>query len=269
MESKKKDKVIAIVLAGGIGSRMVEQLRRENGDQSDHFQKKQYMSLLGKPMLSYALDAFEQSQVDEICLVVSAGDRDYVRRDLLDRYGYRKVTRMVEGGSERYYSVYNGLLAIEKDLEKIPAMDREYREEYVLIHDSARALITPELVNRCIRQVKKDKACVIGMPSKDTIRLADQEGWSKGTPPRKGMWIVHTPQCFVFREILDAFRKMIEAGDQTVTDDGMVMERFGNRNVRMFEGSYENIKITTPDDIVTGEAILRKRLCGKDGEDNN
>lgn len=259
MDRNQKEKVAAIVLAGGIGSRMVRQLQKEKGDDESHFPKKQYMNLLGKPMLTYALDAFEQSRVDEICLVVSPGDCDYVREDIVVPYGYQKVSRMAEGGKERYLSVYQGLLALEKDWGDA--------EGYVLIHDAARALITPDLVNRCINQVQKDKACVMGMPSKDTIRLVDEEGWSKGTPPRKSMWIVHTPQCFVFREILDAFEKMIEAGDETVTDDGMVMERFGCRNVRMFEGSYENIKITTPDDIVTGEAILEKRLVRKSEQD--
>ena len=251
----------AILLAGGSGSRMADQLRKEQGDLQEDIPKKQYMELLGRPLLTYALDALEASRVDEVYLVISPEDEEFVREEILAPYGYQKVTAMVEGGAERYLSVYKGLLAMEED-RKRPGKTHSWEssEDYVLIHDAARALITSDLINHCIDQVRRDKACVMGMPSKDTIRQVDDQGWSKGTPPRRSLWIVHTPQCFVFPEILEAFSRLIEAGDRTVTDDGMVMERYGIRSVRMFEGSYENIKITTPDDILTGEAILRKRM---------
>ncbi len=251
----------AILLAGGSGTRMADQIRKERGDLQEDIPKKQYMELLGRPMLTYALDAFEASRVDEVILVISPEDETYVREEILKPYGYQKVTAMVEGGSERYLSVYQGLLALEEERKKQgPECPWDASEDYVLIHDAARALITSDLIDHSIAQVRQDKACVMGMPSKDTIRQVDDQGWSKGTPPRRSLWIVHTPQCFVFREILEAFTRLIQEGDGSVTDDGMVMERYGVRSVRMFEGSYENIKITTPDDILTGEAILRKRM---------
>ena len=109
------------------------------------------------------------------------------------------------------------------------------------------------------RQVKKDKSCVMGMPVKDTIKIADTDGFIKETPKRSLVWQIQTPQCFVTAEIREAYQKMMEAGDDSVTDDGMVMETYGIRGVRMIKGSYENMKITTPEDMLLGEAILKGR----------
>ena len=109
------------------------------------------------------------------------------------------------------------------------------------------------------RQVKKDKSCVMGMPVKDTIKIVDDDCYAVSTPPRSSMWQIQTPQCFITKEIKEAYRKMMEAKDDSVTDDGMVMETYGIRGVRMIKGSYENIKITTPEDMLLGEAILKSR----------
>ena len=109
------------------------------------------------------------------------------------------------------------------------------------------------------RQVKKDKSCVMGMPVKDTIKIVDEDRYAVSTPPRSTMWQIQTPQCFVTAEIREAYQKMMEAGDDSVTDDGMVMETYGIRGVRMIKGSYENMKITTPEDMLLGEAILKGR----------
>ena len=128
-----------------------------------------------------------------------------------------------------------------------------------VIHDGARAFITSELIEFCIDQVKKDKTCVMGMPVKDTIKIVDEDRYAVSTPPRSTMWQIQTPQCFVTAEIREAYQKMMEAGDDSVTDDGMVMETYGIRGVRMIKGSYENMKITTPEDMLLGEAILKGR----------
>ena len=109
------------------------------------------------------------------------------------------------------------------------------------------------------RQVKKDKSCVMGMPVKDTLKIVDEDRYAVSTPPRSTMWQIQTPQCFVTAEIREAYQKMMEAGDDSVTDDGMVMETYGIRGVRMIKGSYENMKITTPEDMLLGEAILKGR----------
>lgn len=229
-----KEKVTAIVLAAGKGSRMHSEIQ------------KQYMTLLGRPVITYALEAFEKSSVDEIVLVVAPGEVDYAQKNILEKYNYKKVKSIITGGAERYHSVYKALCAIPE-------------EGYILIHDGARAFITPELIEFCIEQVKKDKSCVMGMPVKDTIKIVDADCYAVDTPPRSTMWQVQTPQCFVTKEIREAYQKMMNAGDDSVTDDGMVMETYGVRGVRMIQGSYENMKITTPEDMLLGEAILKSR----------
>lgn len=229
-----KEKVTAIVLAAGKGSRMHSEIQ------------KQYMTLLDRPVITYALEAFEKSPVDEVVLVVAPGEVEYAQKNILDQYNYKKVTRIITGGAERYHSVYEALCAIPE-------------EGYVLIHDGARAFITPELITFCIEQVIKDKSCVMGMPVKDTIKIVDKDRYAVSTPPRSSMWQIQTPQCFVTREIREAYQRMMEAGDTSVTDDGMVMETYGIRGVRMIKGSYENMKITTPEDMLLGEAILKSR----------
>ena len=218
-----KEKVTAIVLAAGKGSRMHSKIQ------------KQYMTLLDRPVITYALEAFEKSSVDEIILVVAPGEIEYAQENILDKYDYKKVSGIITGGAERYDSVYKALCSMPE-------------EGYVLIHDGARAFITPELIEFCIEQVKKDKSCVI-----------DEDRYAVSTPPRSTMWQIQTPQCFVTAEIREAYQKMMEAGDDSVTDDGMVMETYGIRGVRMIKGSYENMKITTPEDMLLGEAILKGR----------
>ena len=132
-----------IVLAGGKGSRM----------QSDV--PKQYMELLGKPLLYYALKAFEDSDVEQVVLVTAEGDEAYCKKELVERFGFTKVTAIVAGGTERYASVWNGLKCLK---------DRE--PEYVLIHDGARPLVTADLINRLITETEHYGACVAGMPVK-------------------------------------------------------------------------------------------------------
>ena len=215
--------------------------------------RKQYLELLGRPMICYTLDAFENSSVDEIILMVGPGEEEFVRESIVENGGYKKVKKIVRGGRQRHDSVYLGLKA------GVP-------EGYVLIHDGARAFITPELVDICIDAVIKYKACIMAMPVKDTIKIADRYDTVVDTPDRKTLWQMQTPQCFVYKEILEAFRKLMKSDDQTgITDDGLVMEKFGSRKIRLVRGSYENIKITTQDDLVYGEAILRARMRDRAG----
>ena len=229
-----EEKIAAIVLAAGEGKRMGSGI------------PKQYMLIKSRPLVYYALKAFEESAVDEVILVTGEDEIDYCKEYIVDRYHFNKVKKIVPGGWERYASVYFGLEAIED-------------ADYVLIHDGARPMISAELVQKCIYYVKKYRACVVGMPSKDTIKVVDEENYAIRTPERKTLWQVQTPQCFVTAEIREAYQKMMEAGDDSVTDDGMVMETYGIRGVRMIKGSYENMKITTPEDMLLGEAILKGR----------
>lgn len=226
------EKVTAIVLAAGSGRRMNSKVH------------KQYMMLAGKPVLYYALKTFEESPVTDIVLVVGQGEIAYCKREIVDKYGIRKVSAVIEGGRERYHSVHEGLLAASG-------------ADYVLIHDGARPFVTADMIGSSIENVKVHQACVVGMPVKDTIKMVGEDGFAKGTPDRRTLWQVQTPQTFSYPLIRDAYEKVIAQGDDTVTDDAMVLERITGRRVKVIEGSYQNIKITTPEDLLVAEAYLK------------
>lgn len=209
-----------------------------------------YLELHGKPVITYAIAAFEASEIDEIILMVSPGHEEYVREEIVKKYGYQKVVKIIPGGRERFESVFLGIEACEEAGE----------EHYIFIHDGARPFIQPEKINHCIEEVVACKACVVGMPVKDTIRMVDEDGYSLTTPDRRYVWQMQTPQCFLLSEARNAFRLMMASGDQDITDDVMVLERYGNRRSKMVEGSYDNMKLTTPEDMIIGETILRKYL---------
>ena len=238
-----KEKTAAIIVAAGRGSRMGTKIQ------------KQYLKLLGKPILAYTLEAFEKSETDEIILVVGEGEEDYVTCEIIRPYGISRVTRVVAGGKERYESVWNGLQAVKEGISP-----EEKNECFVLIHDGARAFITPAQINFCIAHVREYRACVMGMPVKDTIKVVDSQEYTVSTPDRSTLWQMQTPQCFELTEISSAYRKMFQSGAEKVTDDAMVMESFGERPVKMIRGSYDNIKVTTPEDLILGEAILKEKI---------
>lgn len=224
-------KTTAIVLAAGSGKRMNSKVH------------KQYLLLKGKPVLYYALKAFEDSQVEDIVLVVGAGEVEFCRKEIVDQYGFEKVRAIVEGGKERYHSVYEGLKAAGKT-------------DYVLIHDGARPFVTQEIIERTIGAVCEYKACVVGMPVKDTIKIVDEDTFAKETPNRSDVWLVQTPQAFSYPLIFDAYTKLFTEEDSAITDDAMVIERMTDYKVKLIEGSYRNIKITTPEDLLVAEAYL-------------
>lgn len=234
-------KTVAIVLAAGSGSRM----------QSDV--KKQYMEIGGKPLIYYSLKAFEESVIDDIVLVVSRGDVEFVKRDIVEKYGFDKVTAIVEGGLARYHSVRLGLQAAAGDCD------------YAFIHDGARPFVDTDIILRALQAVKEYKACVVGMPAKDTIKIADEKGFAATTPDRNLMWTVQTPQVFSYNMILDLYKRLdreegeLMAKGINITDDAMVVEYYTDTRVKLVEGSYDNIKITTPEDIAVAEAILARK----------
>lgn len=231
-------KTAAIVLAAGSGSRMHSDI------------KKQYMEINKRPLIYYALKAFEDSFTDEIVLVVSPGDIDYCKTEIVDRYGFTKVKRIVEGGKERYDSVRLGLHGVSKDAD------------YVMIHDGARPFVTEDIMRRSIDAAIEHRACVVGMPVKDTIKISDSNGFAADTPDRKLLWMVQTPQTFDYKLILSLYDQLelrkeeIKEKGISITDDAMVVETFSDIKVKLVEGSYNNIKITTPEDIGFAEAIL-------------
>lgn len=238
-EAGHKIRTAAVVLAAGSGKRMESRT------------KKQYMLIKGKPVIYYALKAFQDSFVDEIVLVASPGDIDYCRKEIVEEYGFDKVRYVVEGGRERYHSVAAGLFAIAGC-------------DYVFIHDGARPVVTEEILDRAFADVKKYQACVVGMPVKDTIKIADEKGNIATTPRRDLVWMVQTPQVFAYTLIKNAYGGLLKreqellAAGIAITDDAMVVETLTGHPVRLTYGSYENIKITTPEDIQIAENFLDK-----------
>ena len=228
-----KGKIVAIVLAAGQGKRMNSQVA------------KQYLQINDKPLLYYTLSAFENSDVQEIILVTGKGEEQYCKENIVDQYGIKKVTTIVAGGDERYDSVYQGLLACRGT-------------EYVLIHDGARPCITPEIINRTIDAVEIHKACIVTMPAKDTIKGTDDNGIVRETYDRDTLQIVQTPQAFSYPLILQAYEKIMLKEHGNVTDDAMVVESMTQVPIHVVEGSYTNIKVTTPEDILIAELFLNK-----------
>ncbi len=226
----------AVVLAGGQGKRMKSSVQ------------KQYMLLEDRPLITYALEAFEASPVDELVLVVAAGETDYVRREILPACRLTRLAAVTEGGKERYHSVYAGLKALTDC-------------DYVLIHDGARPLVTEEIIERTIEGAVRWEACVAAMPVKDTIKVSDDQGWAFATPDRSHLWQVQTPQAFVYPLVLEAYRQIMEdpALQHGITDDAMVVERQTGHPVKLVMGSYENLKITTPEDLILARALLDAR----------
>lgn len=229
-------KCTAIVLSAGKGKRMGTD------------KPKQYLDLCGKPVLYYSLKAFQNSFIDEIVIVASGSDFSFIKEEIIDRHGLNKAVKIVEGGAERYDSVLNGLRAAGGC-------------DYVFIHDGARPFIDDEILKRAYDTVVKYGTAIVAVPSKDTVKLVE-EGVSVDTPDRSRVWLMQTPQVFRYEEILNAYEKMkeaenlLESDGVKVTDDAMVMEYFGELPVHVSEGSYRNIKITTPEDMIIANAFL-------------
>ncbi len=226
-------KAAAIVLAAGRGSRM------NSGIQ------KQFMELGGYPLIYYALQVFEHSSVDEVILVTGKNETDWCRREIVDKYGFCKVRSVVPGGSERYLSVYEGLRAAQEP-------------DIVLIHDGARPFVTDEIINRTIRSALESGSGIAAVPAKDTVRIVDETGTAVLTPPRDRVWMMQTPQAFRYPLIYRAYQELVSRNIQNVTDDAMVLETVLNQEVKIVEGSYSNIKVTTPEDMETARAFLKR-----------
>lgn len=232
-----ESRATAVILAAGQGKRM----------QSDVH--KQYLLIQDKPVLYYSLKTFEESPVDDIILVVGKGEEDFCRKEILERYGSAKVRAIVEGGKERYHSVANGIRAIR------------WRCDHVFIHDGARPFVDLDTIRRAYDEVRLSRACAVGMPVKDTIKIVDADGYVAATPDRSRVWQVQTPQVFARDVIAAAYERLLEEEQRSgqaaaVTDDAMVVEHFMQIPVRLVKGSYANIKITTPEDLRTAAAFL-------------
>ena len=223
----------AIVLAAGQGKRMHSKIQ------------KQFLEIGGKPILYYSMECFQKSPlIQDIILVTGEDMISYCQSEIVEKYGFTKVCKVTAGGKERYESVYAGLLCCQDT-------------DYVYIHDGARPFVTEEMIQRGYEAVKRTNACVMGMPSKDTVKLADPSGYIKETPDRKIVWNIQTPQIFSYDLIRGAYESIRKKDMSNVTDDAMVVEQETGTKILLVEGSYQNIKITTPEDLAVAEAFLR------------
>lgn len=231
-ERKIEMKNTAIVLAAGQGKRMHTKIQ------------KQFLEIKGYPVLYYSLRCFQDSPlIEDIILVTGEESVLYCQKEIVDKYGFTKVTKVIPGGKERYDSVYQGLLACENS-------------DYVLIHDGARPFITEEILERGLTGAEETGACAVGMPSKDTVKIADESGYIAETPDRSKVWMIQTPQIFQYALIRNAHESIRTREMSNVTDDAMVVEQETGIKVRLAEGSYQNIKITTQEDLGVAELFL-------------
>ncbi|HWI41234.1 MAG TPA: 2-C-methyl-D-erythritol 4-phosphate cytidylyltransferase [Verrucomicrobiae bacterium] len=227
-------RTVAIIPAAGAGRRMEAGIN------------KQYLQLLGKPLLAHTLAVFEAAGcIDEVCLVVPEAEIGFCRESVVQAYGFRKVSRIVAGGSERQHSVLNALRALEAAEEDIS-----------LIHDGARPFVTPRLLQEVADAAAGADGAVAAVPVKDTVKKAS-DGVIAGTPPREELWLAQTPQGFRYG-VIRAAHEHAAAEGHLGTDDSSLVERLGGR-VLLVPGDYRNIKITTPEDMLVAEAFAGER----------
>ena len=236
--TENKKLCVAVVLAAGQGKRMGTSVQ------------KQYIELEGKPLIYYALRTFQESEIiDAVVLVVGKGQVSYAENEIRLKYDFSKVRAIVEGGKERYDSVWKGLKAV----------DLKQEDSYIFIHDGARPFVDEGILRRGFVTVEMFRAFVGGVPCMDTVMVADQDGFAVNTPERKYVWIIQTPQVFERSLIMEAYARLMEEEHADVTDDAMAVERMMKLPVKLFEGSYQNVKITTPEDLEIAKVFLRTK----------
>jgi 2-C-methyl-D-erythritol 4-phosphate cytidylyltransferase len=229
-------KTVAIIPAGGTGRRMGGEI------------SKQYLLLAGIPILAHTLGAFQRSPlVDKVILVVPEGDIAEVRRTVVEQYGFFRVRLVIAGGRERQDSVKNALACVGDE------------HGVVVIHDGVRPFVTLDLIEGSVAAAKEFGAVTTGLPVRDTVKEVDQAGRVVKTVPREGLWLTQTPQAFRREVILAAYERALADGFYG-TDDASLVERTGIP-VHMIPGDPENIKVTTPEDLLQGEKII----CGRRG----
>lgn len=246
--------VYGIIMSGGSGTRVGTDI------------PKQYLEINGKPLLYYTLKAFEESDAESVSIVAGADYLKFVVSEIVDKYHFKKVIRVCEGGEERFDSVHHGL----EDLS-----DVANEEDIVLIHDGARPFIKPAEINAMIREAEEHGAAIAAMPVKDTIKISDDAGFVAATTVRKNTWQIQTPQAFRYGLIREAYSAASErlwkrpsdsAGSDAdpvepgklFTDDSMVVEALlPQQKIKLVPVSYGNIKITTPEDLEVAKANLK------------
>ena len=206
---------------------------------------KQFLKLQNKEVIAHTIDKFYNNEnIGEIIVVVREDEAEFFKINIIEKYGYKNI-KIAFGGSERQDSVYNGLKMVDENCK------------IVLIHDGARPFVNNETIDSAIESAKENKCVIVGVPVKDTIKVIDENNNVCDTPDRSTLWSIQTPQVFDYSLIMKAHEKARE-DNYYGTDDSMLMEYFGQK-VKVVEGSYNNIKITTPEDLKIGEEILRDK----------
>ena len=207
-----------------------------------HPTKKPYLKLLDEPILAHTIRVFDQNSiVDAVIVVVDAADIETCRSTVIAPYRFQKVANLVAGGATRQTSVFNGLRMLPTDTE------------FVIVHDGVRPFVTDETIFKCIEAADTYGAAVAAVPVKDTIKVADNNGFIVDTPNREKLWAVQTPQVFRKTILLEAHQSA-QQRRISATDDAALVEQLGFK-VKLIMGSYANLKITTPEDLVIAEAL--------------
>lgn len=221
-----------VIVAAGSGSRMKRDIN------------KQFIKLDGKEIIAYTIEKFYKSEdIDDIVIVIKESEEKYFIENIINKYGFDNI-KLAYGGKERQDSVYNGIKKLNRNCE------------IVLIHDGARPFVNEDIIKNSIEEAKENNAVVVGVPVKDTIKIVNSDGNIVDTPNRSLLWSVQTPQSFKYEIITKAY-EYAYSNDYYGTDDAMLVEHIGY-NVKMIEGSYDNIKITTEEDLHFGIQILNK-----------
>jgi 2-C-methyl-D-erythritol 4-phosphate cytidylyltransferase len=227
-------KVTVLIPAAGMGKRMGRTMA------------KQFLPLGDKPMLAHTLLAFQRcSVVDEIVPILSEEDIETCLANIIEHYHITKVKTLVVGGKERQDSVYNGLQKLAKDAA------------VVLVHDGVRPFVTHDMIQETAEIARKGECVAVGVPLKDTVKEVGADGIVRVTLDRSRLWAIQTPQAFPAKTLRRVYEESF-AHKVCGTDDSTLAERAGIR-VRVIMGSYENIKITTPEDLLLAEEILKRR----------
>lgn len=225
----------AIIVAAGQNTRMGDSIEGS----------KQFIEVDGKPLIYYTLDAFERAEsIDDVIIVTR--EEDILRMsDIVRAFEFEKVTTIVRGGDVRQISVLYGLNEISDDIS------------FVAIHDGARPFITPEIINNVVDAAIDSGAAAVAVKVRDTIKKTDHESYITGTIDRDFLWAMQTPQVFEYQTFHKIIREMTEKKNY-FTDDCQLYEGAGKR-VKIVEGSYNNVKITVPEDITLAEVIAQSR----------
>jgi len=220
-----------VIVAAGRGTRM------------GTLESKQFLMLQDKPIVVHTIEAFQSHErITEIVLVTGAEDIERCR-GWIEKYKLDKVIQVIAGGTERQYSVYRGL--------------KELSTQWVMVHDGVRPFVEEGHIEACYQCAKLKGASVLAVPVKDTIKQVNGEGIVVSTPDRRSLWAIQTPQTFRLSELKAAYERADREG-YLGTDDASLAERAGIE-VSVVEGSYSNIKITTPEDLDFAEFTRRPR----------